>query len=123
MALRRDRETLRSEPIFKNSTYDVVKWVATVFLPAFGTLYFAIAQIWGLPAAEEVVGTTVALDLFLGTLLGISKKQYDNSDLRFDGYLHVNTEDPEKDVFSLEVDRPLLDLADKKEITLRVQNP
>lgn len=59
-----------------NKTYDVLKWVAQIFLPALGTLYFALSKIWGLPFGEEVVGTIVALDTFLGALLGISTEKY-----------------------------------------------
>ena len=59
-----------------NKMYDVLKWVAQILLPAVATLYFAIAQIWGLPYGEEIVGTITAIDAFLGALLGISTYQY-----------------------------------------------
>ena len=59
-----------------NDTYDVLKWIALIFLPALGTFYFALSKIWGLPFGEEVVGTITALDCFLGALLGISNEKY-----------------------------------------------
>lgn len=59
-----------------NKVYDVLKWIAMVVLPAIGTLYFALASIWGFPYAEEIVGTITAIDTFLGVLLGISSVQY-----------------------------------------------
>lgn len=59
-----------------NRTYDILKWIAQILLPAIGTLYFAIAQIWGLPYSEQIVGTITALDAFLGAVLGISTKAY-----------------------------------------------
>ena len=59
-----------------NQTYDVLKFIAQVFLPALGTLYFALSQIWGLPYGEQIVGTITAFDAFLGALLGISSAQY-----------------------------------------------
>lgn len=59
-----------------NKTYDVLKWIAQILLPAVATLYFAIAQIWGLPYGEQIVGTITAIDAFLGALLGISTYQY-----------------------------------------------
>lgn len=62
---------------FKNSKiYDALKFIAQIVLPAAGTLYFALSQIWGLPLGEEVVGTITAVDAFLGALLGISSAQY-----------------------------------------------
>lgn len=61
-----------------NNMYDVLKWIAQIFLPAAGALYFALANIWGLPYGEEIVGTITAIDAFLGVILGISSKAYYN---------------------------------------------
>ena len=65
-----------------NKVYDVLKWIATYLLPALGTLYFALASIWGLPYGEQIVGTITAIDTFLGVILGISTTQYNK---RVDG--------------------------------------
>lgn len=62
-----------------NKTYDVLKWIAQFLLPAAGTLYFALAGIWGLPYGEQVVGTITAVDTFLGVLLGISAANYNKT--------------------------------------------
>ena len=59
-----------------NGTYDVLKWIAQILLPALGTLYFALSKLWGFPFATEVVGTIAALDTFLGAVLGISSINY-----------------------------------------------
>lgn len=59
-----------------NKTYDVLKYVAQYILPAAGTLYFALASIWGLPYGEQIVGTITAVDAFLGVTLGISTANY-----------------------------------------------
>ena len=59
-----------------NKVYDTLKWIAMYFLPALGTLYFALAGIWGFPFGEEIVGTLTAVDTFLGVVLGISTVQY-----------------------------------------------
>lgn len=59
-----------------NKTYDILKWIAMYLLPALGTLYFALAGIWGLPYGEEIVGTITAVDTFLGVVLGISNSAY-----------------------------------------------
>lgn len=61
-----------------NKVYDILKFVAQVLLPAIATLYFALAAIWGLPYAEEIVGTITAIDAFLGTVLHISSEAYKN---------------------------------------------
>lgn len=62
-----------------NKVYDILKWVAQLLLPALGTLYFALASIWGFPYGEEVVGTITAVDAFLGVILGISTANYNKS--------------------------------------------
>lgn len=59
-----------------NKVYDILKWIALVVLPAIGTFYFAIASIWGLPYAEQVVGTITAIDTLLGALIGVSSVNY-----------------------------------------------
>ena len=59
-----------------NEIYDKLKFVAQIVLPAAGTLYFALASIWGLPYGEQIVGTITAVDAFLGAVLHISTDQY-----------------------------------------------
>lgn len=65
-----------------NGMYDGLKFVAQIILPAAGTLYFALAAIWGLPYGEQIVGTITAVDAFLGALLGISTASYNREERR-----------------------------------------
>lgn len=62
--------------MMSNKTYDILKWITQYMLPAIGTLYFALAGIWGFPYGEQIVGTITAVDTFLGVVLGISSAQY-----------------------------------------------
>ena len=62
-----------------NKTYDVLKYIAQIVLPALATLYFALAQIWGLPYAEQIVGTITAVDAFLGAILRLTTIKYEKS--------------------------------------------
>lgn len=59
-----------------NKVYDILKYIAQLVLPAVGTLYFALAGIWGFPYGEQIVGTITAVDTFLGVVLGISTAKY-----------------------------------------------
>ena len=59
-----------------NKVYDILKAIALIWLPAAGTLYSTLAGIWGFPYAEQVAVTVVAVDTFLGTVLGISTARY-----------------------------------------------
>lgn len=115
-------ETENTQPFLSNRSYDALKWVALYALPALGTLYFALSQIWGLPRGEEVVGTVVALDAFLGVVLGLSNRSYNHSEAKYDGSLVVDTDD-DRDLYSFEVNVPLESLRTKKELTIKVENP
>lgn len=59
-----------------NEAYDILKWVTMIVLPATGTLYFALAQIWNLPYGEEIIGTIAAITTFMGAILRISTNGY-----------------------------------------------
>ena len=60
----------------KNSTYDILKKIALVVLPAIATLVITIFKIWGIPYGEEIGATITAIDTALGVILGISSYQY-----------------------------------------------
>lgn len=62
-----------------NKVYDILAIVAAIVLPALGTLYFALAGIWGLPYGEQIVGTITAVDAFLGALLKVSSYKYNKN--------------------------------------------
>ena len=62
--------------MMSNKVYDVLKYIAQIALPALGALYFALAEIWGLPYGQEIVGTIAAVDACLGALLMISSAVY-----------------------------------------------
>lgn len=98
--------------------YDVLKYLAQIVLPALGTLYFTLAGIWGLGSGEEVVGTIMAIDLFLGVILGISQVNY-NKGIADGGELHVNDDQMK---FVLDEDKTDIDkLGDKTEVRFKVK--
>ena len=62
--------------ILPDKGYNVLKWVCIFFLPAAATLWFTLGKIWGFPYLAEIEGTIVAINTFLGALIGISSIQY-----------------------------------------------
>ena len=58
--------------ILSDKVYSVLKWIDLVFFPAVLTLYSVLAGIWGWPYAQAIVGTGVAIETFIGALIGIS---------------------------------------------------
>ena len=105
-----------------NRIYDTVKLCVTIILPAMGTLYFALAGVWGLPYPEAVVATVTAVCTFLGTCMGISSHAYHNSSDRFAGEINIDTTNPEKDVFSLDLNGSPLEIASKDHVTFKVNS-
>lgn len=59
-----------------DKTYDILKWVALIVLPALAIFYESLAGVWGLPFAEQIPDTIMICDLLLGTLLGVSSATY-----------------------------------------------
>lgn len=59
-----------------NKLYDVLKWMAMLFLPALATLVRVVFAIWQIPYGEQISTTIMAVDAFLGACLGISSIQY-----------------------------------------------
>lgn len=98
-----------------NKVYDILKEIAQIVLPAAGTLYFALAQIWNLPYGEQIVGTITAIDMFLGACLHISTRKYEG-----DGVLNIDTTDPLTDKYSLDFTTDLDTVNTKKAVMLKV---
>lgn len=62
--------------IFSNKTYDILKWIALVFLDLVAVLVMQIGQEWGLPYYQQISNTIHYIGLFLGGLVGVSYVQY-----------------------------------------------
>lgn len=62
-----------------NKVYDVLKWICLVFLPAAITLFGVIGNTLGLGCTDTVLTIAVAVNTFLGSILGISNVSYKRS--------------------------------------------
>lgn len=59
-----------------NKTYDTLKYVALIALPALQVFWLTIGKIWDLSYTVEIGATIGAVALLLGTLLGVSTRNY-----------------------------------------------
>ena len=64
-----------------NKVYDILKYLTIIVLPAIGSLYTGLAQIWELPYAAQIPATITVICTFLGAILCISTAQYNNGDV------------------------------------------
>jgi hypothetical protein len=112
----------RLNPMLSDAAYDKLKWVAQILLPALGTLYFTVAQIYGLPYAEQVVGTIVAVDAFLGVVLGLSSASYTKeTEGKMIGFIDVEeTQDGKKMKLNFPSEDPH-DIVNHDKVTFKVR--
>ena len=59
-----------------NKVYDVLKWVALVFLPALTTLVGVILNTFNIECTDIVLTIMTAVATFMGAVLGISNINY-----------------------------------------------
>lgn len=59
--------------LLPNKTYQALKWLALIALPAVAWLVGAVGPQWGLPHCGEIVTTINAIGLFVGALIGVSQ--------------------------------------------------
>lgn len=102
----------------KNGTYNALKFIALVVLPAAATAYAAIAGMWHLPDTEQVIGTISAVDTFLGAMLHVSTKSYSPAT---NGALKVDLSDPTKETYTLDVTTPIEDIKKLSHLVLAVE--
>lgn len=113
--------SVKKTPLLSDQLYKALHFLAMIALPAAGALYFALAGIWNLPDAQQVVGSIVAVDTFLGVLIGIGNKSYDASNAKYDGEMEIHPEDANgARLFQLNLDGPAENLADKKQVSFKV---
>ena len=79
--------------LFNKGVYEFLKKLVQIIMPAFASLYFGIAQIWGLPNAENVVGTTALVATFLGVCLGLSTHEYNRTETKYDGEVSIRSDE------------------------------
>lgn len=64
-----------------NKVYDILKYIALIFLPALTTFVGVVLQCFNVSCADIVLTIMTAFDVFLGTVLQISNYNY-NSNLK-----------------------------------------
>lgn len=62
--------------MLSNKWYNFLKWFALIALPAVGTLYASLGNIWNFPYVTQITATILAFDTFIGALIGISTINY-----------------------------------------------
>lgn len=101
----------------KAKTYNQLKTIVTIVLPALVTLYIGLAALWEWANTDKIVGTVTLITALLGVLLKIVKKNYDKSDAQYYGQVNV-VPSPEGDLLTFKMNPAAI--ADQDKIVLKV---
>lgn len=59
-----------------NKTYDVLKWLSMIAIPAVEAFWLTVGKVWGFPHLTEIGTTIAAVGVLIGALIGVSSKNY-----------------------------------------------
>lgn len=62
-----------------NKTFDILRTICEIVLPAISAAYFALAEIWGFPIADKVCGTISVVITFIGAIINAERIKYNGS--------------------------------------------
>lgn len=106
--------------LLSNKTYDFLKKLVQLILPAIGSLYFGLGEIWNLPASDKVVASTAVLATFFGVLLRLSSKTYTPESDQYDGDVVVTEDGEDGLTFVLELNGDPNDIPEQDSIRFKV---
>lgn len=61
-------------------TYEILKWICLICLPAIAVFYSVMADTWGFPYGDQIVTTINAVATLIGVLIGVSTYNYRKED-------------------------------------------
>lgn len=59
--------------LLPDKTYNILKWVGLILMPALAALIGAVGPAWGLPHVDAIVLTINSLGTFIGVIIGASQ--------------------------------------------------
>jgi len=104
--------------LLSDRKYNFLKKMAIIILPLLGSLYFGLAQIWKFPHQEEISGTIVVLNTFVGAVVLAAKKVNEVTGAKYDGTLFIEEFEDHSTLRLTDVDPKTLDT--KGEIVFKV---
>lgn len=65
-------------------TYDFLKWLCLIVMPALAVLYATLGKLWNLPYADVIPATINAVATFIGVCIGVSTLTYNKEVVGFE---------------------------------------
>lgn len=94
------------------------KWASILLLPFIGSVFFLVSVMLTMPNEKETLGVIVLFNFGMGATYAILELSENKK--RVAGILAIDTKDPQKDVYRLEVNSPLDTLKGQKEVSFKV---
>lgn len=63
----------------KNTTFDKLKWTAIIIIPAIATFVGTVGVATSWPQTDIAVTIITAVGVFLGSVLGVSSREYNKN--------------------------------------------
>lgn len=107
---------------FPSKIYNIIKYLVLIVLPSFTSFYILLATQWDWDHVTQISVSLTGFTAFLGSLVGISSRNHNNSDDRFFGEIHVAGTDEGAQISHqvFNEDPSGQTIADKKEVTFKV---
>lgn len=97
-------------------------WFMAAGVRAVKTFFQVLVSVWVVGARIESVDWVAALSVAGGAFVfSIITSMAGLPELKTDGTMTINTSDPKKDVYSLELNSPVADLANKSIVSFTVK--
>jgi hypothetical protein len=61
-----------------NKTFDILRTIVEIVLPAISAAYFGLSEIWGLPVPDKICGTIAVLITFISAFINVKRMQYND---------------------------------------------
>lgn len=61
-----------------DKTYNFLKWLCLIALPALSVLISVVFKVWDIPYAIQITTTINAVAVFIGALIGVSQMNLNN---------------------------------------------
>lgn len=105
-----------------NKVYDQVRFCALVLFPALAVFYAVTGALWNFPLVDQVSGTLVAIDTFLGAVVLRSSKQYADDPDTHDGTVQQVGVDPDTGMphLAMTINKTPGELLENKTVRLKV---
>lgn len=106
-----------------NHVYDFLVYLVQLVFPAAAVLYASLGTIWHWSNVEAMVGTILAVNLFLGVILKISSVSYKNSDKPYEGDMVITHKEDGTPMYDMQANRSNLeDWPSQERVTFKVVN-